>query len=64
MVYQAPGNPDIHLLSMNPQGKISEPFRATRFGEQSSKFSPDSRLIAYRTNESGRFELYVQTLAP
>jgi Tol biopolymer transport system component len=39
-------------------------FRATKFNEGRSNFSPDSRLIAYRSNESGRFEVYVEALAP
>ena len=29
-----------------------------------ANFSPDGRFIAYTSNESGRFEVYVQTLPP
>jgi serine/threonine protein kinase len=32
----------------------------TRFGEGSMKFSPDSRWVAYSSDESGRPEVYVQ----
>jgi Tol biopolymer transport system component len=32
----------------------------TRFDERTAQFSPDSRWVAYESNESGRFEIYVQ----
>ena len=41
------------------QGRKPVPFMATQFGETSGQFSPDGRWIAYRSNESGRFEVYV-----
>jgi Tol biopolymer transport system component len=28
--------------------------------EQEGQFSPDTKWIAYQSNESGRFEIYVQ----
>jgi Tol biopolymer transport system component len=37
------------------------PFLQTPFWETEAQFSPDGRWIAYRTNESGRSEVYVQT---
>src|SRR5215813_1080345 len=37
------------------------PFLQTPFWETDAQFSPDGRWIAYRTNESGRSEVYVQT---
>jgi hypothetical protein len=36
------------------------PLVQTRFAEDQGQFSPDGRWIAYRTNESGRNEIYVQ----
>jgi Tol biopolymer transport system component len=36
------------------------PFANTNFNEDSGQFSPDGRWIAYQSNESGRFEIYVQ----
>ena len=33
----------------------------TPFTESNGQFSPDGRLVAYETNESGRFEIVVQT---
>jgi Tol biopolymer transport system component len=37
------------------------PFLQTPFRETDARFSPDGRWIAYRSNESGRPEVYVQT---
>ena len=37
------------------------PFLQTAFWDTDAQFSPDGRWIAYRTNESGRSEVYVQT---
>ena len=36
------------------------PFLATPFDEGDSDLSPDGRFLAYSSNESGRFEVYVQ----
>jgi Tol biopolymer transport system component len=36
------------------------PFMKTPFEERDGQFSPDGKWIAYRSNESGRFEIYVQ----
>ena len=35
------------------------PFLKTPFDERDSQFSPDGKWIAYQSNESGRFEIYV-----
>ncbi len=32
----------------------------TKFAERDARFSPDGRSIAYQSNDSGRFEVYVQ----
>jgi serine/threonine protein kinase len=36
------------------------PFVATSFDERDAQFSPDGRWVAYQSNESGRFDIYVQ----
>ena len=36
------------------------PVVQTNFDERDVQFSPDARWIAYQSNESGRFEIYVQ----
>jgi eukaryotic-like serine/threonine-protein kinase len=52
---------DIWLLSM-PE-KEPRLLLRTPFGEYAAKLSPDSRWIAYTSNESGREEVYVQASA-
>jgi eukaryotic-like serine/threonine-protein kinase len=37
------------------------PFLKTEFAEMFPVFSPDGRYVAYQSNESGRFEIYVQS---
>jgi Tol biopolymer transport system component len=36
------------------------PFLKTPFDERDGQFSPDGKWVAYQSNESGRFEIYVQ----
>jgi eukaryotic-like serine/threonine-protein kinase len=38
----------------------AEPFLQTRFNEIAPRFSPDGRWLAYASDESGRYEIYVQ----
>jgi Tol biopolymer transport system component len=40
------------------------PFMRTEFGEAAARISSDGRWIAYRSNESGRNEIYVQPFNP
>ena len=49
---------DISALAM-PEGK---PFTvlATEFEERSGQISPDGRWLAYQSNESGRFEIWIR----
>jgi eukaryotic-like serine/threonine-protein kinase len=37
-----------------------QPFLQTPFNETSPRFSPDGQWLAYISNESGRYEVYVQ----
>jgi Tol biopolymer transport system component len=49
------------LWSVSPGGdRKPVPILRTRFQEDEARFSPDSRWIAYSSDESGRFEIYVQ----
>ena len=52
---------DLWALPIESQG-VGTPFPLvqTRFAEDQGQFSPDGRWIAYRTNESGQNEIYVQ----
>jgi len=42
------------------QGRKAQPFLRTPFNEASPRFSPDGRWLAYISDESGRYEIYVQ----
>jgi eukaryotic-like serine/threonine-protein kinase len=57
----APGVPrfDIWALPMDGDRKPF-PVVQTNFDERDGQFSPDGKWIAYVSNESGRFEIYVQ----
>jgi Tol biopolymer transport system component len=44
------------------QRGVAYPVRATPFNEQTSKFSPDSQLLAYSSDEAGRQEIFVESL--
>jgi len=39
----------------------AKPYLQTGFGERNARFSPDGRFVAYQSNESDIFEIYVQT---
>ena len=49
---------DIWVLRLND--RKAQPFLRTRFNETAPRFSPDGRLLAHISDESGRFEIYVQ----
>ena len=50
---------DLWALPMNGDGKPF-PVVQTNFDERDAQFSPDGKWIAYQSNESGRFEIYIQ----
>ena len=50
---------DIWLVSLEGEG-TSQPVLQTRFNESNPAISPDGRWIAYQSDESGRYEVYVQ----
>jgi serine/threonine protein kinase/Tol biopolymer transport system component len=49
---------DICVLRMGD--RKAQPFLRTPFDETSPQFSPDGRWLAYISNESGRYQVYVQ----
>ena len=53
---------DIWYLKRKDDGQGFEeiPFLQTPFAEWNPKLSPDGRFIAYQSDESGRFEVYVK----
>jgi serine/threonine protein kinase len=50
---------DLWVLPLSGEKKPF-PFLKTPFDERDGQFSPDGKWIAYQSNESGRFEIYVQ----
>ncbi len=50
---------DVLLLDL--ASKAVTPLIATTFNESSARLSPDGRWIAYQSDESGRFEIYIQS---
>jgi Tol biopolymer transport system component len=57
-VDQKNGN-DLWILPLSGDRK-PYPFPATPFNEANAQFSPDVRWVAYQSDESGRYEIYVQ----
>jgi eukaryotic-like serine/threonine-protein kinase len=55
----ASGN-DLWLAPLTEDGKPAK-FIASPYEEMQGNFSPDGRLAAYTSNESGKFEIYVET---
>ncbi len=49
---------DIWVLRLSD--RKAQPFLRTPFNESVPRFSPDGRWLAYISNESGRYEIYVQ----
>jgi Tol biopolymer transport system component len=50
---------DLWVRPLDPAQESIEAVR-TRFDERDGQFSPDAKWIAYQSNESGRFEIYVR----
>ena len=53
---------DIFYVRMGPAGRPADPvaFVHTRFDEMDAALSPDGALLAYVSDESGRYEVYLQ----
>lgn len=59
----ADGREDLWFMPMEGGGKPSVWFK-TPFREFAARFSPDDRWIAYQSDETGRYEVYVQPFLP
>ena len=61
---QAPNKPaDLYLVPVMGE-RTATPLLNSPFAEDMAAVSPDGRWIAYRSNESGTQEIYVQNFAP
>jgi serine/threonine-protein kinase len=54
---------DIWMLRLGEGGRTVEPFLRSPFNESGGAFSPDGRWLAYQSEETGRSEVYIQSVA-
>ena len=59
-VHNARTSSDLWLLSMDDR-REAKPLLNTSFTELDPRISPDGRIMAYASNESGRHEIYAQS---
>jgi hypothetical protein len=52
---------DSDLWTLTP-GQDPAPFLSTRYNENNGRYSPDGRLMAYASDETGRFEIYLRDI--
>jgi len=54
------------LPGVSTTGEPARPtaFVRTEFDENFARFSPDGKWVAYQSNESGRYEIYVRPFHP
>jgi len=56
---------DVWVVPLKPDGSVAagkpEPFLNSEFSESQPQFSPDGKWLAYISDETGRFEVYVQS---
>ena len=57
------GTPDVWVLPLTGDRKPF-PIASSRFIEDAGTFSPDGKWIAYSSNESGQYQVYVQPFPP
>jgi len=62
LLYRSPDPKTSYDIWALPLDGARKPFPVvqTNFEERDGQFSPDGKWIAYQSNESGRFEIYVQ----
>ena len=49
------------ILPVAPGDAKPRPYRRTTFNEDMGQFSPDTRWVAFQSDESGRYEVYIDT---
>ena len=62
--HPVPGGSDLLMVPVGEgTGAEPQPFAAESFVEINVVFSPDGRYVAYRSNETGRSEVYIRPFA-
>lgn len=56
---ESSGNTDIYILPLEKNAR-PYPFVQTPFDEGSGRFSPNDKWVAFASNETGRFEVYLK----
>jgi Tol biopolymer transport system component len=56
-------NADVWVVPLDGERKPI-PFLHTEFNEGQGRFSPNARWVAYQSDESGRYEVYVRPFSP
>jgi serine/threonine protein kinase len=59
LLIEGPSKTSISLLTIGA-GEAPRPLLASKFNEYNARISPDGRWIAYQSDRSGRFEIYVR----
>jgi Tol biopolymer transport system component/DNA-binding winged helix-turn-helix (wHTH) protein len=49
------------ILPVAPGDAKPRPYQRTKFNECAGQFSPDTRWVAFQSDESGRYEVYIDT---
>ncbi len=62
--YDTLGKGNLWLLPLEPGKRNSARLFSSQSNEVGARLSPDNRWIAYRSNESGQFEIYVRQFDP
>ena len=62
--YDTLGKGNLWLLPLEPGKRNSVRLFSSQSNEVGARLSPDNRWIAYRSNESGQFEIYVRPFDP
>jgi hypothetical protein len=59
VLFSTPGGRDIKMMALDGTRRV-EPLVQTPFDERNGVVSPDGRWLAYESNSSGEFEIYVR----
>jgi hypothetical protein len=55
------GSWDLLRIPVDSAAAVARPYAASRFDEQGPQFSPDGRWVAYISNKTGQYEVYVRS---